>query len=147
MPGRYTKIAGGGISESTRNNYRMDAFDSITNFGGQGVQQHGNQGGIFHGTNETIDTILVTKLDGPFDSDNKKVSEVIPGITYSYHATFSKEATVAKIRTLRWAFKKDNGNVESMPIDYSSVKQNASSIILNWEAPSDAHETIKLYAY
>ena len=53
MGGNHTKIAGGGISETSRNEYRMDANGTITNYGEKGVQQNGRQG-VRNGSFETI---------------------------------------------------------------------------------------------
>ena len=54
MGGKHIKISGGGITETARNDYRMDANDTITNYGGQGVQQNGSKGGVINGKFETI---------------------------------------------------------------------------------------------
>lgn len=126
--GNHTKIAGGGITETSRNEYRMDAFDKITNYGGDGVQQNGAQGGVVNGKNEEIDTLLVVKLEGPLDDNGAKVEKPVEKEMYWFKATFNKTGKLAQIKTLKWGYKINNGQLRNITANYSTITSDSDNL-------------------
>ncbi|WP_291887250.1 hypothetical protein [Chryseobacterium sp.] len=83
---------------------------------------YGKQGGKKFGDYESkkSDTLLVTKMDGPFDPEtNKKVDVIEKGKWYNYQAVeFSRVPTKSELKQLNWGIKYDDGEV----VEIASVK-------------------------
>lgn len=142
MPGKHTKIAGKGIEEITQNDYRMDAYDNITNYGGGGMQQNGTANGVVNAKNEEIDTLLVTKIEGPLDDTGKKVEKPQENEKYWFKATFNKNATLPQIKTLKWSFTVEEGQMHSIAANYDGIKSGGNT--LQVKLP---FREIRLFAY
>jgi len=143
--GNHTKIAGGGISELTRGNYRMDAADTITNYGGDGLQQNGANGGVINGKNEKVLTLLITKVEGPFDDNGNLVHEAVINTFYTYKATPSRVCTSTEALSVKWSIKLDNEQPLAVAASlYNRLDSERITIKLKI---SDPFETAKVYAF
>jgi len=142
MPGRHTKIAGKGIEEITQSDYRMDAYDNITNYGGGGMQQNGTANGVVNAKNDVIDALLVAKLEGPLDDDGKKVEKPQENQRYWFKATFNRSATLQEIKTLKWSFTVENGQMHPITTNYSTITEGGQT--LQVKLP---FREIRLFAY
>jgi hypothetical protein len=91
--------------------------------------------------------LKVTKVEGPFDENGKKVDKVKKGSFYTYKATPSRKPTVAEVILLKWATKNDNGEIKEL-IGVSSKNQlsKEGEIIINIAINEDC-EIAKIYAY
>lgn len=100
---------------ATKENLEFTSPDEVRFNGKEGGKKFGD----FKKTDEL--ELRVVKIDGPFDSENKKVENITKGQQYSYRVLkFNRIPKKEELISLKWAIQFDDKTITNMPNVFGS---------------------------
>ncbi|PDS23237.1 hypothetical protein [Flavobacterium branchiophilum] len=91
--------------------------------------------------------LLITKVEGPFDENNKLVNKIGFRKYYTYKATPSRKPTEYEIKMLKWATKSDDGKIKELGGTTSANQLDKEGKLLINVAINQDCEKARVYAY
>ena len=91
--------------------------------------------------------LKITKVEGPFDDNDKLVKVVKKGVFYTYKATPSRKPDEAEIKLLKWAVKNDDKGKIIDVTGVASYNQLVKDKITIRVAINADCEKARIYAY
>lgn len=131
------------IKGNARGEIREDA-KYIKNIAGGKHVQNGFTGGVNNDTNQPRkETLLIKKIDGPFDPQTgKKVDVIEKGKRYNYKIVqYSRIPTDEERKQIKWGFQYDSGNIAFAP------QVNGIEIISDYVQKENNVNKLRVYAF
>lgn len=144
--GKITIIANN-IFENASGSIRNDASHIVNQTNGKFIQN--SDTGINylnHQDRQPPTDIRITKVEGPFDGNDKLVDKIELGKSYSFKATPTRKPTITEVALLKWAIKLDNDQKEIIGGVASLNKLNGDKITIAFKITHD-FDKAKIYAF
>ena len=143
--GKITIIAKN-IIENASGSIRNDASQIINQTGGKFIQNAKAINYNDHQDRKPPTDIRITKLEGPFDGNDKLVDKIELGKTYSYKAIPTREPSITEVALLKWGVKLDDDKTEIVGGTAFNNKLNNGKITIALKISHDFDKAI-VYAF
>ena len=146
---RIRNVAGT-ITKTTVGNHNIYSEGNIVQNAAGTITETGEEKGVSFNKPKTYKPktdLKITKVEGPFDENNKLVKIVKKGVFYTYKATPSRKLEKGEEKLLKWATKNDDEIIKELP-GISSLNKLAQDgkIIIDIVIKVDC-EKARIYAY
>ncbi len=143
---------GGSITKTTGGDHNIYSKKNIVE-NSLGVNSETSEAGrINFGSPKTYTPktdLKITKVEGPFDENDKVVKVVNKGVFYTYKATASRKPTEIELKLLKWATKNDDGKIKDLNgVSSNNIisKDNEKTILIGIAINEDCDKA-RVYAY
>ncbi len=140
-------IIANNIHENASGSIRNDASHIVNQTNGKFIQNsHTGINYLNHQDRQPPTDIRITKVEGPFDVNNKLIDKIELGKSYIFKATPTRKPTITEIALLKWAIKLDDHKKELIAGVASKNKLENNKIINAFKINHD-FEKAKIYAF
>ncbi|MEN2412283.1 DUF3289 family protein [Flavobacterium mesophilum] len=144
--GRITIVAKN-ILEEALGTIRNDASHIVNRSGGKIIQNADKAINYNDKQDRQPPTnIRISKVEGPFDDNDKLVDKIELGKSYSFKATPTRKPSITEVALLKWAIKLDDNKKEIIGGVASLNKLEDSKITIAFKINHD-FETGRIYAF